>query len=222
MKKGSLILVLCMTVAAGSALAEKVPGSNGSGYVPQGDCPTDGYKSFTGSGFQIPDNNPAGAASAPINVPDDGSTFTDVVVDLDMSHTWVGDVTVDVSYDVECDGVGDASARLICRPAQAACDPAGTTFGCSGDLAGTYRFSDDGAAPIGTGCPPVIGSGCYSPYSALSVFDGLHKGGCFTVSGNDGAGGDVGGVSAIVIWTANDGGGTPTETVSWGSVKARF
>jgi hypothetical protein len=216
-----------MMFAAGTAMAEKVPGSvTGNGFIPTGDCPTDGYKDYTGSGADIPDNAPGGGlVVGPINAPDDGSTFTDVIVDLELAHTWVGDLNVDVSYDLECDGQADATARIICRPLQSDCDPAGTTFGCSDDLAGTYRFSDDGAGDLGAACGAgVFPAGCYapSPGGSLSVFDGLAKGGCFTVYAEDNAAGDTGSVGAVVIWTLNDGGGTPTESVSWGDVKSRF
>lgn len=222
MKRGSLIFAICMIFAAGTAMAEKVPTTNSDGYVPQGDCPTDGYKSFTGTGGDIPDATAGGITYAPINVPDDGETFTDVIVDLDITHTWTGDLRITVSYDAECDGQAEASANVVCRPGRD-CDPAGSGFGCSGDLAGTYRFSDDGAALLGDpDCPAALPAGCYAAFDALSAFDGMAKGGCFTVTAEDNAAGDTGSIGAITIWADNSGGGTPTEAVSWGDVKARF
>jgi len=222
MMKRSLILAMCMMFAAGTGLAEKVGPEAGGVFLPQGDCPTDGYKPYTGSGGPIPDGDPAGVTFGPVPVPDDGTSFIDVVVDVEMSHTWVGDINVDLSYDLDCDGQPETTARLVCRPGQANCDPAGSTFGCNGDLGGLYRFSDDGAVELGVPCAAVLAPGCYAPNEALSVFDGLSKGGCFTLFANDSATPDPGVIPVWVVWTDNDGGGTPTETISWGSVKSRF
>jgi subtilisin-like proprotein convertase family protein len=226
MLKGSLTFAICLLLAASVATAEKIgPGHAGDVYTPAGDCPVDNYKSFDGPGFDIPDNEPIGGGSNTGVIPDDGGTFTDIIVDIDMAHTWVGDLNIYLIYDMECTGESpEATAQIVCRPGQSDCDPAGTTFGCSDDLAGVYRFSDDGGTPLGVNCTGAQAAGCYgvSGPGLLASFDGMPKGGCMGLLVVDNAAGDTGAVSSWTLHALNDGGGTPTETVSWGDVKSRY
>jgi hypothetical protein len=212
-------------VIAGSASAEKVPYHTDI-TEPAGSCPTDGYKTYTGSGGSIPDCDPTGITTS-VATDDDDSTIDDVILSVEASHTWAGDLRVLLSYDVDCDGVDEAGpVAALCRPLLDGCAVDGCC-GCSGDLGGTYMFSDDGGAVLGEpDCPGFIPPGCYgtpadSP-SPFSVFDGLAKGGCFSLHAQDGACADTGSISSFTVAVRNGPGGTPTETTSWGQLKATF
>jgi len=219
--RSALVLAIGLLLLAGPALAEKVSGYDNPGtpYQPQGDCPTTDYKSYTGSGGPIPDSG--SITFGPIVIPDDGSSFSDVVLEVGLTHTWVGDLIIDLVYDGNCDPADgfDATANLACRPDSPACD----ALGCSSNYAGVYRFSDDGGARIRDVCgggDPL--PGCYAPETPMSAFDMLPKGGCFYLSVSDNAGFDTGNVGAIIVWAENDGGSTPTEAVTWSRIKSTF
>jgi len=221
--KGICGLALCMVIA-GSASAEKVP-YHGNTTSPAGDaCMTDGYKTYTGTGGAIPDCDPTGI-TATVATDDDGATIDDVILSTEISHTWVGDLRIWLSYDVDCDGTAEAGpVAALCRAGLDGCDADGCC-GCSASVGGTYLFSDDGALPLAEDCV-AVGPGCYSPAvdspNPLAVFDGLEKGGCFELFAQDGACADTGAVSTFTVAVMNGGGGTPTETTSWSGLKSSY
>lgn len=174
----------------------------------------------------VPDADPNGVQVGTINTVDDQTVFVDVVVSLEIDHTFVGDLIATVSYDVECNGVAEASARVLCRPGREFCEGPEAPFGCGSDLScnNTYFFSDAGGGEVGL--PPACGGavvpgGCYLPDSTgepLSVFDGLRKGGCFKLHVVDNAGLDVGSVCAWAVYTLNEE-IVPVESTTWGRIK---
>jgi hypothetical protein len=221
--KGLCALSLCIVVA-GSASAEKVPYQGSGDATPAGSCPTDGYKRFAGDGGMIPDCDPGGLTLS-LATDDDGATIDDVILGVEISHTWVGDLRVWLSYDLECDGTDDVGpVAALCRPALDGCAEDGCC-GCSDDLGGLYYFSDDAAGPLGEDCPGFLEAGCYAPAidspAPLSVFDGQPKGGCFTLFTADGACADTGLISSWEVAVLNGSGGTPVETTTWSALKAR-
>jgi len=112
-------------------------------------------------------------AVSTIEVPET-ATVTDVNVRLDITHTWVGDLTITL---VNPDGL---DVQLAVR------------VGGSGDnYAGTV-FDDDpgGYLPISAGSAPF--SGIWYPDTPLSQFDGSLAKGTWSLLVNDAAGGDVG------------------------------
>src|SRR5688572_9434485 len=167
-------------------------------------CDVTGYKTerqvFTDS-VRVPDNNPVGVAVGPISFPDDGNIIRDTIIDLQMNHTWVGDLVVTVFYDPDCGGpLAPVSTRVLCRPRGTASGrpaPCGTTptAGASGNLVCTnvYLFSDEGLSRISDGTNPAnIAGGCYRGDESLAVFNNLRKGGCWTMNVADRAGADLG------------------------------
>ncbi len=119
MKKLSLLCVASL-VTAGAAFAQTFPGA-GTGAIPDGDN---------------------GCAANSVDVPLDITfTVTDVFaplsaveVDMNVTHTWVGDLDVtliapDATEHVIYAGTGGATA---------------TACGDSSDLGGVYNFTDDG------------------------------------------------------------------------------
>lgn len=148
----------------------------------------------SGAGFNIPDNDPAGIFST-INIAAD-ETITDVTVTLfGLSHTWVGDVTAEVTHD------GTSTAVLFER--------VGDTGGTSGDssaFGGDYTFADGGAdlwaAADAAGFGEVIAAGTYAasglanaPVSLSASFSGESTQGNWTLFMNDVAQGDTGSIT---------------------------
>jgi hypothetical protein len=153
-----------------------------SGYTCYGDIPD----------VAIPDNDPDGIWIGPMYT-GPGYTIQDVILDLEMHHTWVGDLIIEVWYDVDCDDIPDIEGGVLCRPGLEGC-PTDGCCGCSGDFDDVYSF-DDTAASIEDICPALFEGGCYGPdYDSigLDVFDGLETGGCFSLHVIDGAAGDEG------------------------------
>ena len=221
--KGICALALCMVVA-GTASAEKVP-VHGDTYAPAGSCDTTDYKSFSGDGdIIIPDCDPNGASQS-VATDADGATIDDVVLDVEIAHTWSGDLRVWLSYDMGCDGSAEAGpVAALCRPALSGCDGSGCC-GCSAGIGGLYQFSDDAAVPLAEDCV-AVDPGCYSTAvdspAPLSAFDGMDKGGCFDLFVADGACADTGAVTSWTVHVKNGGGTVPTEDTSWSQIKAKF
>lgn len=211
MKK--VLAVVSILALACSALAladeeEKIdiegPPEEGQALLP---CATDGYKQYSvTAGLPVPDNNATGVAST-LTLTETG-TIVDVVVGFKMGHTYIGDLVAGLSFQPACGGPVIGPVRLICRQNRVNCTGLGSPFGCSNDLllANNYEWSDAAAAEASEPClvsPTILPSGCYLPdndngFAALSVFDGLDKAGCWTLSIQDMGGGDTG---TLVSWT---------------------
>jgi subtilisin-like proprotein convertase family protein len=192
-----------------------------------GFCPVGHYKaSKTNVNAEIPDNDPNGMVTPAIKFnPQPGVIITDVVIDLCISHTWVGDLVVTLKHTSSTGVV--KSADLINRPGVPA-----SSFGCSGDLfcdfENKYFFgSDPSLEPLGEfDCPAVLEPACYAVAvenpGALEIFRGQPKGdGIWELCIFDNAGGDVG---TIHNWSVHLNCEQPisVEEENWGNVKALY
>ncbi|MGH7724137.1 MAG: hypothetical protein ACREOU_01785 [Candidatus Eiseniibacteriota bacterium] len=208
-----LFAALVVVAVAPSAFAEtKVPNDIPVGPETGPNCDVEGYKverQVFPTPVPIPDAVPAGVVVGPIFLPEDGDIIVDTIIDLRMSHTWIGDIIAAVGYDPDCDGpAGFIVADLLCRPRGTSASsppPCGTVagFGCSADLlaANTLLYSDEALAKPADGvCVNPIAPGCYKPSTALEVFRGLRKGGCWYLAVADNAGADTG---AIYEWSVH-------------------
>jgi subtilisin-like proprotein convertase family protein len=150
---------------------------------------------YTGAGFTIPDNVPAGVSSV-ISVVGDTRSITSIEVTLTgMVHTWVGDL----------------NARLT--------SPSGTVFplfirigrtlenpgaGSAADLFGDYVFTDTattslwvpaatvGSGPIQPGAYRTSGPRSAAATSLNGAFAGQNSNGQWRLSISDNAGADLG------------------------------
>jgi hypothetical protein len=190
-------------------------------------CLTEGYKSYTlTSGAPIPDNTARGVVSGPLAIAD-AEGVIDAVVDVSISHTWVGDLSVELFYDDECNGFADDSAiSLLCRQDLAGCTLVGGCCGCSSDLVttNTYTFSSAGSGPIAEPCgASPVPAGCFTEAveTVSRLGDVTAKEGCWYLVISDGAGADTGFLSDWTLYFLNDT-GTATEAASWGSVKSLY
>jgi len=140
-----LLVIAVLVVGSVPALAERVP-FRGAVPGPSGGCETDGYDAYHSTdGGMIPACDPAGITFGPLVPVPHPDPIADVILELDVTHTWVGDLGVALVYDLECDGVADEAAWAMCRIGLAGCDPEGCC-GCGANLDGTYRFTDDPGA----------------------------------------------------------------------------
>jgi subtilisin-like proprotein convertase family protein len=230
-----LLLAAGMLCLAGNALAQKQQGGN-TQPTSGPNCDLTGYKSsyqVFPTPIPIPDNSAAGIVVGSIDQPADGTLFDDVILDVQMSHTWLGDLILTLAYFQDCASASPvASVRVLCRQrgtnanAPVPCGSDASGFGCNGDLScnNVYYFSDDALAPMGEGvCAAAIAAGCYKPATgnSMAVFRGLAKGGCFRLSVSDNAAADVGTVCSWSIHTRNTG---PVDalTNTWGKLKAIY
>jgi subtilisin-like proprotein convertase family protein len=138
--------------------------------------------SLTPSGLPlaVPDATPAGAAST-LSVPT-GQILTDVNVRVQMTHTWVGDISIKLKSPL------GTVVTLLDRPGVPA-----STFGCSNDNM-DVTFDDAGVVNLETWCagttPWYTGVGL--PTTPLSAFNGQSTLGNWVLTVVDNAGGDVG------------------------------
>ena len=230
---GLTALFACTTAMA--VLAEKIPNETPPNPSDNpGQCPTDGYKfrRSTDLFLGVPDGSPVGVQTPPLQLPPDGATVLDVVVDMAFEHTWIGDMNIKLYYDHDCSpsSIPFGPVSLLCRQQLAGC-PVDGCCGCSGDmfLFGRYAFGTNGPtkeiAAAAQGCPAEIPFGCYrqavESQFTFSVFSGLRKDGCWYLDLQDGAGADEGTLQNWQINIANAQ-TTAVENATWGAVKAGF
>lgn len=132
----------------------------------------------------IPDNSPAGVSDA--LVISGGGSVNDLRVQLDIEHTWVGDLIVTLSN-------GSTTINLVNRPGFT-----GSGFGCSGNDIDVF-LDDDASLSIQNNCTSgpnptqaYIAGESYTPAQPLSAFNGASLNGTWTLNVSDNAGGDLG------------------------------
>jgi len=189
-------------------------------------CPVGTYQ-FVKRNVDAVISNVAGEVCAPaIEFWDQpGAMITDVVVDLDIEHTWIGDLTITLCHIPDTGGV--QCVDLLQRPGVPQ-----TTFGCSADLVSDpenkYYFSSrPDLEPMGEAdCPSAIPAGCYAPAVentfGFEAFHGTLIGdGSWTLCVTDSAGEDDGFLHNWSMHVLTD---SPVGvgTASWGKVKAGY
>ena len=152
----------------------------------------------TGAGNAFVDN---ADVSSSINVSGTTGTIVGVEVTINaMEHTWLGDLTATLSN-------GTTSVTLFERVGRTG----GAGFGDNVDTSGDFTFSDDGTDSLWTESANSGGalngtgfdfstSGAEDAPTSLSDFFGQSKNGDWTLTINDGAGGDSGQYAG---WTLN-------------------
>ena len=126
----------------------------------------------------IPDNDAMGVADT-ITLTELG-TIQDVNVELDVTHTWVGDLVVNLEH-------AGTDIDIVDRPGRVS-----SGFGCSGDNA-DVTLDDEGPSLVEDQCDnlPAL-SGNRRPNNALSAFDGMSMTGAWNLTVSDRAGADTG------------------------------
>lgn len=133
-------------------------------------------------GLAIPDGGgPGNAAVDTINVPD-AFVVGDVDIDLDITHTWVGDLTVTLSH------LG-TTVTVLDRPGVPA-----SAFGCDLDNYNNIILDDEGTGgAIENACAANLSSPPnYTPNNSLSAFDGMNSDGDWVITVFDSATPDPG------------------------------
>jgi hypothetical protein len=202
----------------------------GSAVTPQGPgfCPIGTYKGVKRNvNLDIPDNDPANPLVCPPITFNDvpGLVITDVVVDLNIEHTWVGDLVITLCHTTN--GGVQTCVDLVNQPGVPQ-----TGFGCSGDLVSDpenkYYFSSRAdLEPLGEfDCPAILPPACYNTAIEnlvdLSVFNGLPLGdGTWELIISDHAAGDTG---FVYNWSVHLLAEAPisVEASSWGNIKASY
>ena len=218
----TICLVACF-ILTGTALAQKPDEIERPEGPDRIDCITDGYDAYTGgTGGAVPDDDPVGVTFGPL-VTSGTATMEDVILYVDISATWIGDVRLWLLYDPP--GYADPTTfiygEILCRHSLDGCPPDGCC-GCSGNLDGWYGF-DDTAASIEDICPTLFDPGCYSSdydSSGMGVFDGHPSGGDFWLFCADGAGGDATSIGGWEVYVLTE--ITPVEESTWTMVKALY
>lgn len=144
--------------------------------------PTDfGYGDALPGPLAIPDNALGGVSDC-FTVSGTG-TISDLDVAVNITHTWVGDLTVRLTH-VDT----GRSVILLDRPGGQ-----GEEIGCNGDNV-RATFTDESGDPAEDQCnasPPAV-YGFLSPTQVLSAFDGDSIGGTWSINVSDNEGGDTG------------------------------
>ncbi len=175
-----------------------------------GGCSLDGFETFSsGDGGSIPDYDPVGLWLGPLTIPVALAPIDAVALEVTLDHSWVGDLTLELHYDVNGDGTPDMGpVAALCRPGLDGCDDG--CCGCSGDISGVYYFADMGSDPLGEECVSDLSPGCYSAAIESDPFDLFRdapRGGDFYLHVADHAGEDTGSISAWSVHISGIGSG---------------
>ena len=161
----------------------------GTSFQASGSFTTDPLLSICSSpSLAIPDGTGVPVSDA-IVVAASGAV-ADVDVPLDVSHTWIGDLTASVEH-----GGTTTSVTLLDRPGLPAIDP---DFGCGNNDVDAV-LDDEGGSAAEDACdptPPAL-SGNLTPAGSLGDFDGLASNTTFTLDIADHATQDLG---TLVSW----------------------
>lgn len=156
-----------------------------------------------------------------------GDPITNVVLELDIAQTWVGDLVAFLYYDADGDGVVDAGpVAALCRPNLVGCEFPDGCCGCSGNIAGLYTFGDDAVESLGDpNCPTDIPNGCYLPAPETAAgfaatFGGFPSGGDWYLEIGDAAAGDDTTLNGFGVYVCTS--PTGTEETSWGQIKGMY
>jgi hypothetical protein len=211
----TLAIALALMVGLGTAaFAEKeTPTDTGQPGEPREFCDTTGYDCIENIVEMLLETDLL-YEFGPIAAPAD---YGDVILEINLDQTWVGDLVAFLNS-------GTVSVAALCRPSLAGCPFPDDCCGCSGDVSGTYQFSDAGTESLGDpNCPSTISPGCYlpAPESANSFADFAGVAGDeFLFQIGDGAAGDD---TMLHSWTVCfETGVTAVEELSWGKVKATY
>jgi subtilisin-like proprotein convertase family protein len=145
----------------------------------------------------------AGPVLSTLTVTDD-FLITDLDLDLDIAHTWVGDLVVTLTAPT------GETAILIDRMGV----PIIGAAGCSSDDL-LITLDDEAASPIEDECQPgpPAATGSFSPNNPLSVFDGVSTVGDWILSVDDAVGGDDGNLNAWGLSYGHDVSGSALEVI---------
>lgn len=122
----------------------------------------------------IPDNDPAGINNS--IVISDNRIITDLDVALDVNHTWIGDLRIELTH-----AESSKNVKLIVRPGVPE-----TTLGCGNDNIRTI-LDEEISSPAENKCAssPAAISGIYQPQGSLSQFDGISVAGTWNLNVSD-------------------------------------
>lgn len=178
--------------------------------VPQDQCGTPPPDIHGASGLNIPvpdGGGPGSCATHVINVAGAAFNVSDVNVGLELTHSWVGDVTVSVEHNA-------TTVMIIDRPGVPA-----STFGCASNNYDIVLDDEGGGGSVETFCegtdagnnPPSPPN--YVPNNPLSAFDGMPALGNWTIRICDFVTPDTGPLTAWSVQFPGTGG--PDPLFSW-------
>ena len=141
-------------------------------------------------------NVPGPPTISTITVPPSPNVVLDVDVDLQVAHSWAGDVAAILTH-------GAGASTIYDRPGVPA-----STFGCSGDNPSLIIDDEGTGGSVEGSCtnttvayPPGVN---YTPNTPLTVFDNLPVQGDWVLTVTDNAGGDTGTLTAWAIIVTED------------------
>lgn len=211
-----VVTVILLLAIAGSVAADQKDGKPQQPYPPQPYevIPQCGDHVSTDTPLVLTDNSDTEPPNVPecstITVPDTGDLVSSITVDVQMTHTWIGDLNV---YLIAPDG---DYLTMMCRAgAGPGCPNPGPAGDSSDLLATTITFDDaatDSAEDLGTaqGGADVIPDSTVFPFpdgdpnslANLAAFNGKPSNGDWQLCVSDWAGGDLGSLDG---WTLHMG-----------------
>jgi hypothetical protein len=177
-----LMQVACSSAGGGPGDADDLAGAT------PGCCSND-YVGFAfTTATTIPDGDPNGVTIGPLLVSDEHRPLRDIILRLEISHPYMGDLSIRLHYDSNDDGVYETSTPIDIHLARPNSCSNVELYSCPVELDGVYWFRDEGWTAAGED-------------ASLASFDGLAGGGAFYLSLVDGAADDTGLVASWAVCT---------------------
>jgi len=153
-----------------------------------------GYRGFAyAEATPIPDNQPSGVTIGPLEIAGDCRAIHDLILCIEISHAYVGDLGIWLHYDSNRDGDFEVSTPIESHLARPQSWRHGELCGCPIEYEGVYYFKDEGWREAGE-------------VASFRVFEGLPAGGVFYLTVVDTGDGNTGTISTWAVYTERFGG----------------
>jgi hypothetical protein len=190
-----MILLIAISVGLQLACSTAVADSADAGgrIETELECPGATYRGYAYThATAIPDNRIQGITIGPVEIARARRTIHDLILRIEISHAYAGDLNLSLDYDSDGDGDIDASTPIEIHLARPTTWLREELYGCPIELRGVYYFKDDGWRDSGED-------------ASLVVFRGLSTGGRFYLSLVDDAEGNTGSVASWAVYIAESG-----------------
>ena len=133
-------------------------------------CLAEGYIEYAFPGStRIPDGDLAGVTLGPVRISGRNNTVQGIVLCLELTHEYAGDLSIRLQYDSDNDGAFDAISPVELYLARLNPCAGEELWACNVAPQGEYFFKDEGWEATGE-------------EASFEVFDGLLDGGSFYLS----------------------------------------
>lgn len=155
----------------------------------------------------IPDGDPAGAVIGPLRTSGGGTLVGEIVLEISVSHSYTGDVVVELCYDADNDGQVDVKVPVDLFRSRLDPSTTGERLAYPMELEGSYYFRDDNPIEAEEWTRATKGEPAGSelaPSRTFSALRAFRSGGSFYLAMADTSAQNTGSVSSWSVLLRKD------------------